>query len=273
MSPTQHGEVYVTDDGAETDLDLGHYERFTSARMSRLNNFTTGRVYHSVITKERRGEYLGKTVQVIPHITDEIKAMIFNAAEGHEVVLVEVGRHGGRHRVVALPRGDPPDPLRRGRGQHLLRAPHPAAVHRRGRRGEDQAHPALGDEAARDRHSARHADLPHRSADRPGASRTRSPCSATWRRATSSPRPTWPASTSCRSSFTARASTSASPSCSTSGRAGPKLEQWERIVETVTHPGKGEVRVAIVGKYTTCASRTSRSTSRWCTAASPTTAR
>src|SRR6188508_2865680 len=90
MSPTQHGEVYVTDDGAETDLDLGHYERFTSARMSRLNNFTTGRVYHSVITKERRGEYLGKTVQVIPHITDEIKAMIHQAAEGHEVVLVEV---------------------------------------------------------------------------------------------------------------------------------------------------------------------------------------
>src|SRR3990167_10401363 len=91
MSPTQHGEVYVTDDGAETDLDLGHYERFTSSHMSRLNNFTTGRVYHSVITKERRGEYLGKTVQVIPHITDEIKAMIFAAAEGHEVVLVEVG--------------------------------------------------------------------------------------------------------------------------------------------------------------------------------------
>ncbi|MBM4784161.1 MAG: CTP synthase [Archangiaceae bacterium] len=91
MSPTQHGEVYVTDDGAETDLDLGHYERFTGAKMTRLNNFTTGRVYHSVITKERRGEYLGKTVQVIPHITDEIKAMIHAAAEGHEVVLVEVG--------------------------------------------------------------------------------------------------------------------------------------------------------------------------------------
>src|SRR3990167_4244318 len=91
MSPTQHGEVYVTDDGAETDLDLGHYERFTSSHMSRLNNFTTGRVYHSVITKERRGEYLGKTVQVIPHITDEIKAMIYAAAEGHEVVLIEVG--------------------------------------------------------------------------------------------------------------------------------------------------------------------------------------
>jgi CTP synthase len=91
MSPIQHGEVYVTEDGAETDLDLGHYERFTGAKMTKLNNFTTGRVYYSVITKERRGEYLGKTVQVIPHITDEIKTMIHAAAEGHEVVLVEVG--------------------------------------------------------------------------------------------------------------------------------------------------------------------------------------
>ena len=91
MSPTQHGEVYVTDDGAETDLDLGHYERFTSSQMSRLNNFTTGRVYHSVITKERRGEYLGKTVQVIPHITDEIKALVKEAAEGHDIMIVEIG--------------------------------------------------------------------------------------------------------------------------------------------------------------------------------------
>src|SRR5262249_21165150 len=73
MNPLQHGEVFVTDDGAETDLDLGHYERFIGTRMSRLNNVTTGQIYHAVITKERRGEYLGGTVQVIPHITDEIK--------------------------------------------------------------------------------------------------------------------------------------------------------------------------------------------------------
>src|ERR671918_1117159 len=76
MSPTQHGEVLVTDDGAETDLDLGHYERFISAKMKKVNNFTTGQIYESVIRKERRGEYLGKTVQVIPHITDEIKHFI-----------------------------------------------------------------------------------------------------------------------------------------------------------------------------------------------------
>ncbi len=91
MSPFQHGEVFVTEDGAETDLDLGHYERFTSARMSKRNNFTTGQVYESVIKKERRGEYLGKTVQVIPHITDEIKHLVKRGAEGADVALVEVG--------------------------------------------------------------------------------------------------------------------------------------------------------------------------------------
>ncbi len=91
MSPFQHGEVYVTDDGAETDLDLGHYERFTSARLNKNNNFTTGKIYHSVITKERRGDYLGGTVQVIPHITDEIKNSIMLAAEGVDIVIVEIG--------------------------------------------------------------------------------------------------------------------------------------------------------------------------------------
>ena len=91
MSPFQHGEVFVTEDGGETDMDLGHYERFTNARMSRLNNFTSGRIYHAVIMKERRGEYLGKTVQVIPHITDEIKASVRQAAQDADVVIVEVG--------------------------------------------------------------------------------------------------------------------------------------------------------------------------------------
>jgi len=91
MSPFQHGEVFVTEDGAETDLDLGHYERFTSAKMGKRNNFTTGQIYESVIKKERRGEYLGKTVQVIPHITDEIKLNIKRGAEGAEVAIVEVG--------------------------------------------------------------------------------------------------------------------------------------------------------------------------------------
>jgi CTP synthase len=91
MSPFQHGEVFVTDDGAETDLDLGHYERFLRTRMTRKNNVTTGRIYEAVIRKERRGEYLGATVQVIPHITDEIKQCIIEATEGFDVGIVEVG--------------------------------------------------------------------------------------------------------------------------------------------------------------------------------------
>jgi len=91
MSPFQHGEVFVTDDGAETDLDLGHYERFLSARMKKCNNFTTGQIYESVIKKERRGEYLGRTVQVIPHVTDEIKAFIARGAGDAEVAIVEIG--------------------------------------------------------------------------------------------------------------------------------------------------------------------------------------
>jgi CTP synthase len=91
MSPFQHGEVFVTDDGAETDLDLGHYERFTSMRATRRNNFTTGRIYQKVIEKERRGDYLGKTVQVIPHITDEIKKCIREVSENVDVVIVEIG--------------------------------------------------------------------------------------------------------------------------------------------------------------------------------------
>jgi CTP synthase len=91
MSPFQHGEVFVTDDGAETDLDLGHYERFIDRSLSQLNNVTTGRIYLNVITKERRGEYLGSTVQVIPHITDEIKSAIKRMAPGNDVVIVEIG--------------------------------------------------------------------------------------------------------------------------------------------------------------------------------------
>jgi CTP synthase len=91
MSPFQHGEVFVTEDGAETDLDLGHYERFTHAKLSRDNNWTTGRIYETILTKERRGDFLGKTVQVIPHVTDEIKATIKKVSEGVDVVIVEIG--------------------------------------------------------------------------------------------------------------------------------------------------------------------------------------
>lgn len=91
MSPYQHGEVYVLDDGAETDLDLGHYERFTSGSLSRFNNLTSGQIYEAVIQKERRGDYLGSTVQVIPHVTDEIKARIHEAGEGVDILITEIG--------------------------------------------------------------------------------------------------------------------------------------------------------------------------------------
>lgn len=91
MNPFQHGEVFVTDDGAETDLDLGHYERYTMAKMTKDNNFTTGQIYENVISKERRGDYLGKTIQVIPHITDEIKENILKVTNDVDVVIIEIG--------------------------------------------------------------------------------------------------------------------------------------------------------------------------------------
>ncbi len=91
MSPFQHGEVFVTEDGAETDLDLGHYERFVRTRMSKRNNYTTGQIYENVIRKERRGDYLGGTVQVIPHITDEIKRVVMETASDYDVTMVEIG--------------------------------------------------------------------------------------------------------------------------------------------------------------------------------------
>jgi CTP synthase len=91
MNPFQHGEVFVTDDGAETDLDMGHYERYTDAVMAQKNNYTTGRIYYSVIQKERRGEYLGGTVQVIPHITDEIKNAVLQLDGTVDIAIIEIG--------------------------------------------------------------------------------------------------------------------------------------------------------------------------------------
>jgi CTP synthase len=162
MSPFQHGEVFVTDDGAETDLDLGHYERFITTRMKRSNNFTTGQIYKSVLEKERRGDYLGKTVQVIPHVTNEIQEFVKRGrrrrGRGHR----GDRRHGGRHREPALPGSRAPDEPEAGAHQHRLRAPDLRALDRRRRRAEDQAHAAHGAEAARDRHPARRAAVPRR---------------------------------------------------------------------------------------------------------------
>jgi CTP synthase len=121
MSPFQHGEVFVTDDGAETDLDLGHYERFIDRSLSQANNVTTGRIYQTVIAKERRGDYLGATVQVIPHITDEIKRAItrYNRDRWHR----------GRHREPTVPGGDSPVSARGRAAKRVFRSRHPGAIH------------------------------------------------------------------------------------------------------------------------------------------------
>ena len=157
MSPYQHGEVFVTDDGAETDLDLGHYERFIDENLTQGSNVTTGRIYSAVIAKERRGDYLGGTVQVIPHITNEIKERIVRVARDGDpdVVIVEVGGTVGD--IESLPFLEAIRQMRKdvGRAQRAVR-PRDAAARPRGDRGaQDQAHPALGEGAARDRHPAR----------------------------------------------------------------------------------------------------------------------
>ena len=162
MNPAQHGEVYVLADGAEVDLDLGNYERFLDIDLSAQHNITTGKVYRSVIEKERRGDFLGETVQIIPHITDEIKTS--HPPGGRRARRGRTGRgglpgrgrrHGRRHRVHAVPRGRPPDA---GRAPARRDGPDPRHARARGHDGrhEDQAHPALGQGPPRGRALPRH---------------------------------------------------------------------------------------------------------------------
>ncbi len=133
MSPFQHGEVFVTDDGAETDLDLGHYERFTRTRMLRDNNVTAGRIYETIITKERRGDYLGKTVQVIPHVTNEIKAAVRKVSTEVDIVIVEVGGTVGD--IESLPFLEAIRQMRQEKGRENVVFIHltPCSLHWRGR--------------------------------------------------------------------------------------------------------------------------------------------
>ena len=155
MNPFQHGEVFVTDDGSETDLDIGHYERFLSVDLNAAANVTTGQVYSSVIAKERRGDYLGDTVQVIPHITDEIKARIVAMATPEvDVVITEVGGTVGD--IESQPFLEAVRQLRQDLGrERVLPARVAAALHRAVRRVEDQADAALGGGAALHRRTAR----------------------------------------------------------------------------------------------------------------------
>ena len=166
MSPFQHGEVFVTDDGAETDLDLGHYERFTHAKLTQSNNLTSGRIYEQIIARERRGDYLGKTVQVIPHVTNEIKAAMKQRGAGRGRGDRRNRRHRGRYRVAAVPRSHPPDAARAGPRQLHLRPRDAGAVDRRGAGAEDQAHPAQREGTARHRYSAGYPALPLRALHR-----------------------------------------------------------------------------------------------------------
>ena len=158
MCPYQHGEVYVLDDGAETDLDLGHYERFIDIRLGRVSNFTTGQVYAEIIQKERHGDYLGGTIQVIPHITNEIKRRIGLVAKetGAEIVLVEIGGTVGD--IESQPfHGIPTSTAQRSRArERVLHPRHLAALHRRNGRNQDQAHAALRGGAALDRYLAQY---------------------------------------------------------------------------------------------------------------------
>ena len=175
MSPYQHGEVFVTDDGAETDLDLGHYERFTGRPATKQDNITTGRIYQDILTKERRGDYLGATIQVIPHVTNAIKDFIREGNDGFDFVLCEIGGTVGD--IEGLPffeaiRQLGNDSAAPPRGLYPSDA---AAVHSERGRTEDQADAAFGQGIALDRHPARH------SACAAPTARSRKANGASWR--------------------------------------------------------------------------------------------
>ena len=250
MSPYQHGEVFVTDDGAETDLDLGHYERFTGRSANRMDNVTTGKIYQEIIAKERRGDYLGGTVQVIPHVTDAIKKFILDGNDEFDFVLCEIGGTVGD--IEGLPffeaiRQLGNDAAARPRGLHPSDAD---ALYRDGGRTEDQADAAFGQGAALDRHPARHPAGPLRPADprqRPAQAR------ALLQRARgrrSSRRSTSRRSTTCRSPITTPGSTGEVLAAFGEKHApAPDLDQWREISRILRHP-EGEVTIAIVGKYT-----------------------
>ena len=248
MSPFQHGEVYVTDDGAETDLDLGHYERFTNAKMTRRNNYTTGRIYNAVIQKERRGEYLGKTVQVIPHITDEIKTVIREAAGEADIVIVEVGGTVGD--IESLPFLEAIRQMKYDVGEenvvyaHLTLVPFIAAA------GELKTKPT--------QHSVKELreigiqpDILLCRSDREISREMKDKIALFCNLDTSAV-------------FTAKDVSSIyelplalhaegvddklAELMNIWSRA-PRLDRWEAVVEKVKHPKKGEVRIGVVGKY------------------------
>ena len=250
MSPFQHGEVFVTEDGAETDLDLGHYERFTDENTSRASNVTAGAVYNSVIRRERRGDYLGATVQVIPHITDEIKQRILIVAESQAVdfVITEIGGTVGD--IESLPFLESIRQLYTDLGAEALhvRPPDAGALRRPRGRAEDEADPALGQRAAPDRDPAARAGLPLREAASTARSAARSPSS-----------PAFPVDAVISAHdvdniykvplvFRAEGVDDLVLDHFGMEAPAPDLAEWEAMVRRAD-AAEGKVRIALVGKY------------------------
>ena len=248
MSPFQHGEVFVTDDGAETDLDLGHYERFVDRSLSQANNITTGRIYQSVISKERRGEYLGATVQVVPHITDEIKAAIRRSAPGHDVVITEIGGTVGD--IESLPFLEAIRQFRQEVGRdnalfmHLTLVPYIAAA------GEVKTKPT--------QHSVRELmeigiqpDILICRAERPLAPEIKRKialfCNVDYSCVVESPDVATIYEIPVR--FKEQGLDAAVCERLRLETKAPDISKWEAMVQTVLHP-KREVKIAVVGKYT-----------------------
>ena len=250
MSPYQHGEVFVTDDGAETDLDLGHYERFTGRHANQADNITTGQIYQDIIAKERRGDYLGGTVQVIPHVTDAIKDFVRSDSDGFDFVLVEIGGTVGDIEGLPFFEAIRQFGQEKPRGTLHLHPSHAGAVDPDGGRTENQADAAFGEGAAVHRHPARHPALPRRPRNSRERARARSRCSAM-----------------CRPSAVIQALDVSSiydvprayhaegldqevlDAFGMTDAPQPDLSRWNDIMQRITHP-EGEVTIAVVGKYT-----------------------
>ena len=235
MSPFQHGEVFVTEDGAETDLDIGHYERFIDENLSRNASHSAGAIWEAVLRKERKGEFLGATVQVIPHITNEIKARIKRAAKAApaDVVISEIGGTVGD--IESLPFLEAIRQFRRevGPGERALPPLHARPVHRGGRRAEDEADAALRQRAAPHRYPPGRDRLPLARGARRRTSRTRSPSSPTSTSARSSRRRTSPTSISCPRCCGRKGSTTLV--CEKLGIDAPPagLGEWQELIDRI----------------------------------------
>jgi CTP synthase len=247
MNPTQHGEVYVTEDGAETDLDLGHYERFVSHRMTRHSNYTSGQIYESVIRKERRGEYLGQTVQVIPHVTNEIKDCILRAAEGLDLLIVEIGGTVGD--IESLPFLEAIRQLRFTVGRenavfvHLTLLPYVATA------GEMKTKPTQHS-VMKMREIGIQPDILVCRADRPVTRAVRDKIALFTNVDVDAVVPLQDLDTIYQVPLSLHEAGMDDKLCALLNiwTREPKLEQWQRIVDTLRSPQQ-RVRIAMVGKY------------------------